>query len=108
MPSPQDIIDAVFQPFDQTNLIDSFNADCAAGDAFREETKIHAIELIFAFHAWASARSEIETQLASESLEKEMDAIADVEAEQDQMRVRLAQFVDSIRDALILLAQSLR
>ena len=44
--------------------------------------KMHALELIVAFQAWATARPELETRLASESLEKEMDAVAAIEAEQ--------------------------
>ena len=36
MPSPQDIIDAVFEPFDQQGLIDAFNVDTTADDEFRE------------------------------------------------------------------------
>ena len=43
---------------------------------------MHALELILAFHAWATARPELETRLASEILEKEMDAVAAIEAEQ--------------------------
>ena len=46
------------------------------------EMKMHAVELIVAFQAWATARPELETRLASESLEKEMDAVAAIEAEQ--------------------------
>ena len=46
------------------------------------EMKMHALELILAFQAWATARPELETRLASESLEKEMDAVAAIEAEQ--------------------------
>ena len=44
--------------------------------------KMHALELIVAFQAWATARPELETRLASESLEKKMDAVAAIEAEQ--------------------------
>ncbi|VDC03469.1 unnamed protein product [Peniophora sp. CBMAI 1063] len=108
MPSAQDIIDTVFEPFDQSTLIDTFNADTAADIEFREETKTMALELVITLHAWAGARSELETRLASETLEKEMDAVAAVEAEQENTRARLAQFVGSIQEALILLAQSLR
>lgn len=104
MPSPQDIIDAVFEPFDHVGIINTFNADSQADDVLREgklrllaftarvrahatrtETKMQALELLFAFHAWAAARPELEERLASERLEKEMDAVAAVEVEQGML-----------------------
>ena len=41
-----------------------------------------ALELLFTFHAWATARPEAEENIASARLEKEMDSVAAVEAEQ--------------------------
>ncbi|VDC02715.1 unnamed protein product [Peniophora sp. CBMAI 1063] len=106
MPGAQHIIDSIFEPFDQQSLVDSFVGEEQADDDFREETKLMALELICAFHAWATARGELEARSATESLDKELDAIAAVEQEQEQTRLRLQQFVASIRDALLLISGS--
>ncbi|KZV59814.1 hypothetical protein PENSPDRAFT_694819 [Peniophora sp. CONT] len=106
MPGAQHIINAVFQPFDQQSLVEDFTADEHAHTDFREESKMDAYELIFAFHAWAAARPELEARSATETLDKEMDSIAAVEQDQEQTRLRLQQFVASIRDALLLLSQT--
>ncbi|KAI0261595.1 hypothetical protein BC834DRAFT_459736 [Gloeopeniophorella convolvens] len=94
-------------PFDRENLIVSpFDSEIRRDNEFNQKLKEKQVELLALMNSWVFSRLVAENERAGEMLARQMDAVAEAEREQEQMRLQLENCVANIKAALAVLSRA--
>ncbi|KJA18444.1 hypothetical protein HYPSUDRAFT_45305 [Hypholoma sublateritium FD-334 SS-4] len=103
-----DIISEQFPTFDaDAHVVSQFSEEAARDAKFEEELGTMLLNVVMKTHAWAASRPRHEAAVAGRTLEAEIAQIMQTEAEQEQTRQRLGEFVHRMKNALAALMGTL-